>query len=197
VSVVSPQLLREAGFPEESAQATRAADSLSWGVDPWILLEIAWQELPPPRTDEIQLGQGDYGAVRGFLHPRGAHLKVFERRTWWYRKTVQGYTPPGLHRWSLGRAWLRLLPTRQAPQYLVTVEMGSPFPSPQAAPEVTLRVSGGEVNHFRLGREILPYTVSARVPPGEPIVIRLDAPTWSRAGEPGAQGVRVDRVFLQ
>jgi hypothetical protein len=189
-TVVRPQLLREAGSLEESTTATAAADSLSWGVDPWIMLETAWRELPPPRTDEILLARG------GFLHPRGEHLKVYQRRTWWFRKTAQGHIPPGAHRWSRGRAWLRLLPTQEASEYLVTIEMGSPFPSPQPTPVVTLRANNGEAKRFKLGPDIRPYTVSARVPRGDPIVICLDAPTWSRAGEPADQGVRVDRVTV-
>jgi hypothetical protein len=37
---------------------------------PWLALEVAWRELPAPVTDEIRLGAGDYGAVRGFSNPR-------------------------------------------------------------------------------------------------------------------------------
>ncbi len=194
--VVLPQLLREAGSVEESAEATRVANELSWLVDPWIMLEIAWQELPPPQTDEILMAQGDYGAVRGFLHPRGNHFRGLERRTWWFQKAVERDRPPGFHRWSRGKAWLRLIPTEEAPEYRVTLEMGSPFPSTQAAPEVVLRINGGEPTRFELGRKIRPYTVTARVDPGDPIVVRLDAPTWSRAGEPADQGVRVDRMSV-
>ena len=148
------------------------------------MLETAWRELPPPRTDEILLARGDYGSVRGFLHPRGKGFERRETQTWWFRKTAEGRAPPGAHRWSRSRAWLRLLPTQGATEYLVTIEMGSPFPSPHPTPEVILRCNDGEPQHFKLGPEIRPYTMSARVPRGEPILIRLEAPTWSRAGEP-------------
>ena len=41
-----------------------------------------------------------------------------------------------------------------------------------------------------------PYTVEIHAAPGEPSLVRLDAPTWSRAGEPADQGVRVDRLTI-
>ena len=43
--------------------------SASFDGDPWLLLETAWRELPPPRGTVIELSRGDYGAVRGFLYP--------------------------------------------------------------------------------------------------------------------------------
>jgi hypothetical protein len=74
--------------------------------------------------------------------------------------------------------------------------MGSPVPSTLAAPEVTLRVNEGEATTVKLGRQIRRYSVEANVRPGDSIVVRLDAPTWSRAGEPADQGVRVDRMTV-
>jgi hypothetical protein len=100
--VVLPRLLREAGRNEEAAQRLREANQFSLNVDPWLALEVAWRDLPPPRTDQILLGKDDYGSVRGFLHPRTDH------------------------RWTRHRAWLRLIPMTVAPSYDVTLAMGSP-----------------------------------------------------------------------
>ena len=57
---------------EDAAPPARSASTASPGTPTrgscW---RSAWRELPPPRTDEVLLARGDYGAVRGFLHPRG------------------------------------------------------------------------------------------------------------------------------
>lgn len=196
-TLVLPRLLAEAGRPAESAAALHEADTFSWNVDPWLALEIAWAELPPPRGDEIRLGDGDYGAVRGFLHPRGGDAPRTRRYLFSNRDDTDAeLVPPGTHRWSRHRAWLRLVPTLAAGAYDVTLHMGSPFPSPQASPEVSVRLGGGAPVRFTLGPEIRPYTLRGSVPAGQPILIRLDAPTWNRPGEPAEQGVRVDRLTV-
>ena len=114
---------------DTAARAVRQADRASWDVDPWLVLEIAWRELPPPRTDEVLVARNDYGAVRGMFHPRGIDA-ANDRRSHWTRYEEGGVPPEGAHRWTRGRAWVRLLPTVAAAAYDVTVEMGSPFPSP-------------------------------------------------------------------
>ena len=38
---------------------------------------------------------------------------------------------------------------------------------------------------------------ASRSPPGQPLLVRIDAPTWSRIGEPADQGVRVDRMSVR
>jgi hypothetical protein len=75
--------------------------------------------------------------------------------------------------------------------------MGSPFPSPLDAPVVTVTANDGVARPVTLGREIRPYSFRIAIPPGEPLVVRLDAPTWSRLGEPADQGVRVDRMWVR
>ena len=67
-----PRLLRQAGRDEEADEALRAARVFSWRNDPWLALEAAWRALPAPRTDAITVGGDDFGAVRGFYHPRPA-----------------------------------------------------------------------------------------------------------------------------
>ena len=104
--------------------------------------------------------------------------------------------PPGTHRWTRHRAWLRLLPATTAPAYDLTLWMGSPFPSTLASPEVALRIGSGEPSRVTLDREVKPYRLRAAVAAGRPLIVRLDAPTWSRAGEPADQGVRVDRMTV-
>jgi hypothetical protein len=165
--LVLPRLLAEIGRADESLAALHEADALSWSADPCRALEVAWRELPPPRTDTILLARGDYGAVRGFFRP--------ERD----------------HRWSRGRAWLRLVPPTVAPAYDVTLDMSCPDPAPWHQPVV--RVGG---RPFRLGGETRPYTL--RVAPANGVIlIELRAPTWSRFGLPLEEGVRVDRMRVQ
>ena len=197
--LAAPRVLELLGRQTEAAEAGRVLDRLSWDDDPWLVLEMAWRELPPPRADEIVLGAGgDYGAVRGFLHPRGGDPQLYRHRLEWNKYEQMGgpQPPPGTHRWTRHRAWLRLLPATAAPAYDVTLWMGSPFPSTSASPQVTVRIGRGEPSRITLDREVRPYRVRASLPPGRPLVVRLDAPTWSRAGEPADQGVRVDRMTL-
>jgi hypothetical protein len=169
---VLPQLLRAAGRPEEADTAAARADAEARAFDAWWALEVAWRELPPPREDEVLLARGDFGAVRGFLDAR---LK---------------------HRWTRGRAWVRLVPTRPAAAYDVAVEMGSPPPAPAGDPRVTVSVCGQPPSSFRLRPDVRAYTVRARVEPGTPITVEIRAPTWSAVNGPAEQGVRVDRVAV-
>ncbi|HVR70387.1 MAG TPA: glycosyltransferase family 39 protein [Vicinamibacteria bacterium] len=197
-AVARPRLLREAGRATDADAALRAAHLLSWNADPWLALETAWRELPPPRTDEVRLGEDDYGAVRGFFHPRGLDPRLTRHRLEWTRYDLRGgpQPPPGRHRWTRDRAWIRLVPTQPAGAYEVTIEMGSPFPSPLTAPEVTVRVNDGAPHRFVLGTSVAPYSVRTESAPGQPLVVRIDAPTWIRHREPAEQGVRVDRVVV-
>jgi hypothetical protein len=172
-TLVLPQLLRAAGQVEPGARvATKRAFDFSNNVDPWLALEIAWRELPPPEADSIEVGRLDYGAVRDFFGPRG------------------------FARWSRGRASLRLVPTKVAPAYDVTLVMGSPEPSPLASPEVVVRTNGGAAARFRLGRSLEAYTFRTAAAPEAPVVISLRAPTWSGVGQPAEQGVRVERMTV-
>jgi hypothetical protein len=182
-----------------AAAAVRLVDRTSWDADPWLVLEIAWRELPPPRTDEVLLARNDYGAVRGFFYPRGADPSLGASNSLWARYEDGGPTPPpGGHRWSRHRAWIRMIPTVPASAYDVTIEMGSPFPSPVSSPVVTVRASDGVAHSLTLGPAVQPYTFRVGgVSPGAPIVLRLDSPVWSRLGEPADQGVRVDRVSVR
>jgi len=170
--VVLPRLLREAGRTEEADEGLREANQFSLNVDPWLALEVAWRELPPPRTDEILLGKDDYGAVRGFLHPRTDH------------------------RWTRHRAWLRLVPVTVAPSYDVTLAMGSPEPSPFRSPTVRVLPDGAAPVSFTLAREVRPYTFRVPALSGGPLVVAIEAPTWNLSEQPPEQGVRVDRMTV-
>lgn len=193
-----PRLLALAGEDRNAAQALRQLDRLSWDTDPWLVLEIAWRELPPPRSDEILLARGDYGAVRGFLHPRGGDPTLSAPYLQWntYERLGNVLPPAGPHRWSRHRAWLRLVPTEASLAYEVTLEMGAPFPSTLVTPQVRVRVDGGAPSVFTLTNQIRPYTLRAPARAGEPLVVQLDTPTWCLAGEPAEQGVRVDRMSV-
>jgi 4-amino-4-deoxy-L-arabinose transferase-like glycosyltransferase len=197
--IALPRALEAAGRAEDAEQARRALDRLSWDDDPWLVLEIAWRELPAPRADEVVLGAGaDYGAVRGFLHPRGGDPVLSRHRLEWNRYERLGgpQPPPGTHRWSRGKAWLRVVPESAAAAYDVTLWMGSPFPSPLGSTEVRVRVGTGGVSRVTVGPEIEPYRFRATAPPGQPLLVALETPTWSRAGEPADQGIRVDRMTV-
>jgi len=170
--VVLPRLLREAGRTEEADRAGREAYQLSMNVDPWLALEVAWRELLPPRTDEVALGAFDYGAVRGFLHPRKDH------------------------RWTGRRAQLRLVPTTPAPSYDVTLWMASPEPSPHAAPVVRVSVADMPRASFTLARDVRPYVMRVPAPADGPLLVTLESPTWNLADQPPEQGVRVDRMTV-
>ncbi len=134
---VRPRLLADAGRTEETEAALRKAHLLSWDVDPWLLLEAAWRELPAPRADAIELAGLDYGAVRGFHHPRGIDPTLIghRREITLYRAKDGPVPPPGPHRWTRATAFLRLRPTVSAPVYRVTLVMGSPFPLPSRTPK--------------------------------------------------------------
>jgi hypothetical protein len=195
--LVLPRLLHDAGRTEEAEAALRDADTYSWNLEPWGALEIAWTELPPPRTNEVRLGvgQGDYGAVRGFLYPAGE--APFLKRYQIWNKYPPDALPPGPHRWSRHRAWLRLVPLEPAPEYELTLLMGSPLPSPLAEVTVAVRADGGAPVRFDVGRELRPCSLKVSPRPGEPIVVQIDTPTWCRAGEPAEQGIRVDRLRVR
>jgi hypothetical protein len=167
---VRPRLLAEAGRADDVPAAVREANTFSGATDPWLMLEVAWRELGPPRSDRVELGHGDYGAARDFLSLR----------------------PEG--RWSRGHAELRTIPTTPASRYRVTLVMGSPEPSPLAAPEVRVRVAGGEEAWFTLSRDLRPYSLETAAPPGvppAPLHVHLYAPTWRRWDEPAEQGAFV------
>jgi hypothetical protein len=178
-------------------RAIRQADRASWNVDPWLVLEIAWRELPPPHADEVLIARNDYGAVRGMLHPRGIDAED-DRSSQWARYEEGGAPPPGPHRWTRGRAWVRLVPAVGSAVYDVTVEMGSPFPSPLTAPVVTVRGNDGVAHPQALTASIQAYTFRiGGVRSGEPLLLRFDSPVWSRPGEPADQGIRIDRVSVR
>jgi len=145
----------------------------------------------------VLVARNDYGAVRGMLHPRGIDAED-DRSSMWARYEEGGAPPPGPHRWTRGRSWVRLLPTIAASSYEITIEMGSPFPSPLAAPTVTVTGNDGVAHAQTLTASIQPYTFRiAGVRPGAPLLVRIDSPEWSRAGEPADQGIRVDRVSVR
>jgi hypothetical protein len=166
--LVRPRLLAEAGLP--AAEALAEADAFSWHVDPWLALEVAWRALPAPRTDEVLLARGDYGAVRGFTLPRRDH------------------------RWSMDRAWVRLRPVTGAAAYVVSLDMGFPPPSRLEGADVLVSVDGGATRRMRVGRAVERHSLEAAAPPDGTLVVRIESPTWNRLGEPAEQGVRVDRL---
>ena len=198
-AAVRPRLLQDAGRIVDAEKALRDALVLSWDIDPWMLLEVAWHELPPPRTDEVRVGALDYGAVRGFLHPRGLEpqLIAHRREIRFYDPDDGPVPPPGPHRWSRGTAWLRLRPTQPAATYSVVLSMGSPLPSRRPDPEVVVRINGGDARRVQLGPEVREYRFEAQAARDGVVLVRLDAPTWGRTREPADQGVRVELLRVE
>jgi len=196
--VARPRLLREMGRAAEAAEAQRKLDELSWMADPWLVEEAAWRELPAARGSDVRIGDGDYGFVRGFLHPRGGDPSLLRSRLEWnhYGDPSRPLPPPGTHRWTRARAWLRIVPDDPAPAHELTLIMGSPFPSPVSSPTVAVRINGGPPRRFTLSPEVKTYTVRIETPPGRPVLVEIESPTWCRAGEPADQGIRLDRAVL-
>jgi len=185
-------------YDSDPARWVEQLDRASWDADPWLVQEAAWHELPPPVADEVLLARGDHGAVRGFLHPRGGDPALSAHRQEWARyEPPSEAPPPGTHRWSRHRAWIRLRPKAPSLIHEVTLEMGSPFPSVLAAPIVRVVANNGPVHLFTLGRDVRAYSFRVAIPRDLPLVVRIDAPTWSRIGEPADQGVRVDRMSVR
>lgn len=170
-----PSLLREAGRFEAAEAAERRANVLlrdpEW--NPVLVLSGCWLWLAPPVADAIVLGRDDYGGAVNFHHDLGAH------------------------RWTRHTARVRLRPRIPADAYEVVLEMGSPAPSPFAAPRVVVRGPGGEEEAFVLGRDVKPYRMRIASPPGGGVVeLAIAGPSWNRFGDPPDRGVRVDRVSL-
>jgi 4-amino-4-deoxy-L-arabinose transferase-like glycosyltransferase len=168
---VMPQLLAAAGRTDDAARAAATANEASFKGDPWLFLETAWRELPPPRGTTIELARGDYGAVRDFLYPLGDR------------------------RWTRHRAELRLIPP-PARSYEVTLEMASPPPAPRPDPTVTVRVRGGAETRFTLTSEMRPYRFVMPAPPDGTVRVEIESPTWNRANETAEQGVQVSRMTV-
>ncbi len=167
-----PALLAELGRVDEARDAAAEANRIALLVDSWILLEVAWRALPPPRTDEVLLARGDLGAVRHFLQPKGDH------------------------RWSRPRARVRMRPRTVAPGYDLVIEMGAPPPSPDGGADVQVAVDGGETRRLRITAAFAEYRLPVPAPADGVVEVELRARPWSRSGQSAAQGVAVRRVAL-
>lgn len=192
-----PALLQARGREASTGAALLRAHEISWNSDPWLALEVAWARLPAPRVDEIEVGGLDYGAVRGFLHPRGSP-GVGQGRTWTDRDREDGLqVPRGVHRWSRARAWLRLVPVTPAAAYDATLWLGVPPPGRLTPGSHARFLSGASEVVCELTESVAPCRLRVPAPaPGQPLLFELLAPVWNRAGEPADQGVRVERLKL-
>jgi hypothetical protein len=75
--------------------------------------------------------------------------------------------------------------------------MGSPFPSRLDNPEVEVRIGDGPGQRMKLDPELRDYRFEGKAGPDGVVLVRLDAPTWARTGEPADQGVRVDAMRVE
>jgi hypothetical protein len=171
--LVPPRLLEEAGRPAEVPAAVQQSNRLAWAADPWLALEAAWRVLPAPRTWQVRMGWDDHGAAQDFLHPHQDR-----------------------YRWSRGRSRLRLQLPEAAPAYDLTLQMGSPLPSPLESPRVHVKVRGGAEAWFTLDRAVRPYTVRTPAPARGELLVEIESPTWSRSDSFADQGVRVDGMTV-
>lgn len=171
LTLLIPSLLRDASGRPPRGPATGVESGLDQGG--WGDLEAAWEELPPLRANCITLGRADFGLVRGFYGP----------------------DPGG--RWTRHRAWVRILPKHVAPEQRVTLWMDSGPPSPLAQLEVTVRVGHDGPTVFRAGGRSAPYEVRAHVAADEPVLVEIEAPTWTTIDSAPDQGVRIHRVCVE
>jgi hypothetical protein len=74
--------------------------------------------------------------------------------------------------------------------------MGVPFPSTLTSADVTVAVNGKRQS-VNVDRAVRPHAFGVTLQKDEPLHVRIDAPTWSRIGEPADQGVRVDRMTVR
>ena len=167
-----PALLAALGRGDEARAAAAEANRLALVMDSWILLEVAWRALPPPRTDEVLFARGDEGAVRHFLQPRGEY------------------------RWSRPRALVRMRPRIIAPGYELVIEMGAPPPAPAGGMDVQVAVDGGDARRLRAGAAFAEFRLRIAAPADGVVDVELRARPWSHSGLPAAQGVAVRRVAL-
>ncbi len=171
-AAVLPQLLRQSGRDQEAAARAEALARAFKRPRAWEPQEAAWRELPAPRRDELLVGRDDSGGLRRFSEPRAGA------------------------RWSQPGAALRLMPTRPATSYRLTLVMASPEPSPHEAPAVRVSCAGRAEHEFRLTRALAPYAFECAPGPGQPIVVELDAPAWNRPGAAVDAGVQVTRLSV-
>jgi len=171
-AAVLPQLLRQAGDVQAAELRFTAVARAFSRPRAWEPLGAAWAALPAPRQDEIVFGRDDFGALRGFGELRAGG------------------------RWTLQGAALRLLPTRPARAYALTLVIGSPQPSPLDEPEVGVRASGRPPFNLRVSRTMAPYTFEAAPEAGGAIVVQLEGPVWNRPHGPLDGGVRVERLSV-
>lgn len=169
-TVALPQLLRDAGRDGEADARVAALGRQFTRPRAWEPLEIAWQELPAPRRDEIVVGRDDYGALLRFGERRGRVR----------------FTQPG--------AALRLRPTSRAARYRVALLVGSPEPSPYEAPEITATCAGAPEHRLRLSRALTEHEFECAPDEQGVLVVRLATPAWNRPGSPVDAGVRVERL---
>lgn len=167
-----PALLAELGRVDEARAAAGEANRVALLADSWILLEVAWRALEPPRTDEVLLARGDAGAVRHFVQLRADY------------------------RWSRPRALVRMRPRTIAPGYDLVIEMGAPPPSPGGGMDVQVAVDGGDAQRLRIGAAFAEYRIPVIAPADGVVDVELRARPWSRSGQPASQGVAVRRVAL-
>lgn len=157
-------------------------------LDPTLLQEAAWEMVPAPRRDLIDVGGWDVGAVKGFSYPlpRRTGARPVEKT-----ELMQDEVP---HRWTRRHSWIRMHPAWAGPTRL-TLRLG--VPPPFVGDEPLIRVTaGGTSQEFQLSRDMKDYSLETRI--GEAgLEIRIDSPTWNLRDQPSDQGVRVEWARLE
>ena len=165
-----PALWRAAGHAARADRALAEAQTLEARTPD--ALEVAWRELPAPRTDTLLLSGQDPGALRGFHLPE------------------QG------GRWTRPRAWLRLQPVLQGRDLEVRLVAGAPPPAPDPRPVVTIRAAGNSPLRIVVDAAPREYRFHLRRAGPGPLLLELSAPGWSRSGGLADRGVLVQGLEL-
>ncbi len=174
---------------DSSAAAAAEFHNAEWEIDPTQLQEAAFEMLPPPRTDRVEVGGRDVGAIRGFSYPWPRSPQASPPI--WRAAEPEDPTP---HRWTRPRSWIRLRPSFSGPAQL-TLRMGAP--EPYRGPAQTVRVSAGRNSReVQVGGGMMEYTLEVTIE-GPELRVRIDSTPWNRSNQPADQGVRVDWLSVK
>ena len=169
-------------------EGVREFHTAEWDIDPTLLQEAAFAELPPPSTDLLIVGGNDVGAVKDFSYPWPHPARDTPKI--WADGAPHDSVP---HRWTRPGARLRIAPSVRGPA-TITLRMGVPFPGPQSGTPVRVRVNG-QAFEVTVTSEMRDFRFEA-ILADRVLEVRLDAPVWNRSDQPMNQGIRVETLAV-
>ena len=176
----------QAEMSPEGAGSRAAAEfhAAEWEIDPTLLQEAAWEMLPAPGRDRIDVGGQDVGALRGFSYPWP--MNPSDLPPLW-RSGAPGDDTP--HRWTRPRSWIRMRSSWLG-EVRLTLRMGAPLPYRGEAP--TVRVTAfGVARTFQLSAEMKDYSLEGLLD-NSSLLVQIDSSPWNHSDQPSEQGVRVE-----